>query len=42
MPASVHEHARARRDIHENLLAPAAELFKFWQKPLEIAGWQGE
>jgi hypothetical protein len=28
--------------VHEDLPALAANLFKVWQNPLEIAGWQGE
>ena len=28
--------------VHQNLLALAANLFKFRHKPFEIAGWQGE
>jgi hypothetical protein len=28
--------------VHEDLLAFAANAFKFRHKPLEIGGWQGE
>jgi hypothetical protein len=28
--------------VHEDLLALAANLFKLWREPLEIAGWKGE
>ena len=28
--------------VHEDLPALTANLFKLRQKPLEIAGWQGE
>jgi hypothetical protein len=28
--------------VHEDLTALAANLFELRQKPLEIAGWQGE
>jgi hypothetical protein len=28
--------------VHQDLLALALNVFKFWQKPPEIGGWQGE
>jgi hypothetical protein len=28
--------------VHENLLALAANLFKLWHEPFEIARWKGE
>jgi hypothetical protein len=28
--------------VHENLLALAANVFKLWHEPLEIARWKGK